>query len=208
MKKKILLIAMLSSMSVSIYPVSVFVRNNTDQPVWAQINNQKRRTLSPAEVATLFSSTAERGKYPDFFPIGPHDSRSLATAVRKKLRKVGVGGVASIKKVRFVRVKGYKKVTDTFKNLRDRIDTLAKKYANIGIFRRLRVTGWLVFYVNYFKQRREGIALGKEPIKSAKITIELPQLEEFTYDLKDNPIRGFKKHVIELESWGKAVRTK
>lgn len=207
MKKKILLIAILSSMSVSVYSASVSIRNNTDQPVWVQINNQKRRSLRAAEVEPLFRATAERGKYPDLYRIDPHEIRRLSTAVLKKSREEGKGGVGfTIDKIRFVRVKGYKTVTATFQKLRKEIKRLASKYANIGIFTRLRRGGVEVVYVNYFDQKRELINLKGKPT-STKITIELPEIEEFFYD-PAWPIGGFKKHIVELTSWGNVARIK
>jgi len=223
MEKKILLIALLSGMSLSVYPARVLIENRTGEPVWARINDQVRdQVFVDKEMLALMGeilvSAVTLGTYkllrggfrvyekakgeliPNFIKISPKSSKFFSTALMRAGRAAGMmGGVTPIRKVTFIRVKGYEKITAPLRQLINQISSLGKKYGNIGFVKSPMQS---ISYVDGFS----GNSKETTGNYGTKMTIEIPKLEKFTYE-PDLPIRGGLKGVIELKSWGNVVRT-
>lgn len=225
MKKKLLLCAILSSVSLSVYPANVLIRNYTDETVFARINNQKRsmifdeeewekktnqelrRILAPLTVASepVMAIHRKMAGYPNFRKIKPGQSLVFTTALRrfrfKEMRSFQTTLGDPIKTITFVRVTGDKTITGTLLELKNQVKDFAKKYGNAKISVPFDATQPVTLHVGFYNtsqntyQKVSGITIDDYSIK-------LPILEEFTYTL---PQGGIKKGIVELQSWGNAI---
>ncbi|TET35396.1 hypothetical protein E3J61_01995 [Candidatus Dependentiae bacterium] len=228
MKKKILLCAILSSVALSIYPAKVLIRNQTDTPVFARVNNQKRSKIFWEDQAdlqkflgTLMGASDDFSMvpflpitdpayaihraiagYPNFIKIGRNQSFVLGTALVRLRGEEGGSLGKPITKITFARVKGHKTITGTIRELQSRVKDLANKYGDIELKDlplRIQLKDNLSHVNKSWEKKFE------EPEKYEKFSIEMPILEEFTYELGKNKIGMRKQRIVVLKSWGNAV---
>jgi len=233
-KKQLLLIAILSSVS-SIHCAQVKIHNKTKQRVLARINDEKRATLFPEHSdikrslathpgITLFSlglapavshAVAKRRKakgYPSFVSINPGKAITLRTYWIEG-GTAGGGPVGShvtpltvnpygkpINKITFIRIKGYKTVTSTITALFNYIRYLATQYGNINLFASDANT---IIYQDGLSGTKTSFPFGGNFNK--QISLKIPILEEFTYNLSDHKIGRYSSAVVLLKNWKNAV---
>ncbi|TET35395.1 hypothetical protein E3J61_01990 [Candidatus Dependentiae bacterium] len=226
MKKKLLLCAILSSVSLSVYPANVLIRNYTDETVFARINNQRRsmifdgefidkefdqdmrRGLAPLTVASepIMAIHRKLAGYPNFMKIKPGKSLVFTTALRrfrfKEMRPFQTTLGDPIKTITFIRVTGDKTITGTLLELRDQVNELAKQYGNIKMEVPLSSDDPAILRDKLTETDRDAEYQRIGQGRTTEQSIKLPILEEFTYTL---PKGGIKKGIVELQSWGTAV---
>ncbi len=204
MKRKLLLAMLLGSVSV-VYPTQVTIKNLTKEPVWVRVNYEVRSTLRDKTLEKIWDFLARfdgsRREYPDFKKIQPLSEQKI---------KFGLFSFGGITKVTFLRVVGQKQITDTARGLYDRVLPLTRKYGNIALVLYGKGLGggrYGAKYVDGFDEQAQqwegNISVMGQAIKH---TITIPDLEMFIYELGSRAIKLRETGVIELRSWGEAVR--
>jgi len=226
MKIKLLYMIACLGIHLSIQPAAVTILNNTDEPVLAQINNQRRAKtfykpitwrrdlygagsvvtmgIPPAIVEPVAAIRQAVG-VPNFVTIKPNASVMFATTVFKG----GVPGGAysqtafkkkgrPITKITFARVKGFKTIKGTLNELKKSLESLANTYGGIALSVRKHL------YQNQLSGAKDRKLYGRH-----RYAIRVPIMEQFTYELGENKIkRSEQDAIIELQTWGDARRVK
>ncbi len=116
MNKKILLIAMLSSVSLSVYPTMVKVKNNTDQDVVVSVKAlvgwSNRKKVVPTQEVTYMGIASVRAISFKFLINGKYSRRNFI--MDKKFTGFGVLRIS---------LDGWKKVSGTWKKAGNKVES-------------------------------------------------------------------------------------
>ena len=163
MKKKILLIALLSSVSLSVYPASVSVRNLTNMTVWAR---------------------AFQSGVPYFIgPISPQGKKSTPNLV----------GVPNFDYVQFFYVRGYKNIRGGYLDLMKQVQESKQFWHTVELKKSGDELSYCHIFkphwIKYLEDRSVCVTFSNPNKKD--YTIRIPTVEQFTYKL-DKPARRVK----------------
>ncbi len=198
MKKQNLCIFTLSFLVASAaHGATVYIKNNTYEPVWARINDQLRRERTEKEhkmgplyaVLTFGISIAERPKFPHFKKITPGTSTFFDS------------GLKSIKKITFLRIKRYKTVTIPPERLEETINPINEKYGNLHTI----VNPYYIRYYDGFKDKKTVFFNRERDLRIPEtVTIKIPEFETFTFKPDIAPLKVEAR--INYDGWGNAKR--
>ncbi len=204
MKKRAVLFAMLSSVGLSVYPATVIIKNLTNEPVWVRLNDEIKHTKAtdPSLTKKVLMTFIHPNYYPDFRKVDAFSEKNVPTQFDP------------VRKITFIRVREYKEITGTLTHLAQEVSFLADyKVGRLLIsFIVRRADGraeakegkYRAIYWDAFTGKEQEL-IGQS-LDKGQYTISVPKPEEFIYHWDSPRIKSGKKGIIELRSWGNAVR--
>jgi len=167
MKKKLLLYAILSVVTLPLCAAKLEVKNQSSAAVAVRLGNQKRKTIFAKRIRLTEARPPvfkePKQWYPDFNRIGPQNTEKFFYRRRHP-----------VKTITFARVNGYEKITGTVEELQKQVNQVSAQYGNL----QLALTTRKLFFKERKLERRETRKLTRQEKLGARMKIRSRQRKE------------------------------